>query len=121
MTARNPLDNVPARKPTEDDLRMALTLWSMDRAASTSWSGAVRVHEVKLRLGDTTRFETLVILTGVDDENTPLVAFHSGCPPSEALTGAFRRLMNGTLSWKVDQYALERRARDQARGADDGG
>jgi len=102
-----------ARKEDEgsrySDERFGIMAASLDRMVSRHWSGEVDVTGLKLKLGNDTVVETLVILTGVWGDGTPVVAFHSAAPVSEAIAGAMRRLMNGTLKWKEDEYATGRK------------
>lgn len=92
-------------------MRLGMALMELDRCVSSHWSGQVELTGVKLRLGDAASLETLVILTGLGGDGTPIVAFHGGVPPSEALAGAMRRLLSGNLKWKEDEYEIKRRAR----------
>jgi len=84
--------------------RVGYDVMQLDRISARSWSGAVDVQSVKIRLGLGSEIETLVIFTGIDEDGTPVVAFHGGAPASEALIGGLRRLVNGSLRWKIDGY-----------------
>lgn len=48
--------------------------------------------------------EFLLVLTGLDAEGTPCVAFHSAYELTEAVRGVEGRLRNGTLKWRIDEY-----------------
>jgi len=49
--------------------------------------------------------EFLLVIRGEDAEGGPLVAFHSATDLSSALEGLAERLRNGSLQWRVDEYA----------------
>jgi len=86
--------------------RIGFDLLLLDRVSGEHWTGQVEIASIKLRMGLGTAVETLVVFTGVDEDGTPVVAFHGGAPASEALVGGLRRLVNGTLRWKVDGYRV---------------
>jgi len=88
--------------------RLGWGVRELDRICSGHWQGGVELERVKLRLGDTSQIETLVILEGVGDDGTPVVGFHSACPPSEALAGALRRCAAGQIRWRIDDYRIKR-------------
>ena len=102
------------RKDSEHDrlfetatARLGWGLRQLDRLVSESYRGAVEVERVKVRLGDTDAVETLVVLEGVDSAGTPVVGFHAGLPPSEAVAAALRRAAEGQIRWKVDDYKVQ--------------
>lgn len=49
--------------------------------------------------------EVLAIIQAFDKEGTPVVAFHAAPTFGECLNGVAARLRNGSLKWKVDEYA----------------
>jgi hypothetical protein len=49
--------------------------------------------------------EYLVTVRRVGDDGGPEVAFHSATTLGEALAGLVSRLDNGSLKWRVDEYA----------------
>lgn len=49
--------------------------------------------------------EILVVLRGLDEEGAAVVAFHSAFSLDEALVGVENRLANGSLKWRIDEWA----------------
>jgi hypothetical protein len=78
------------------------------RIQSPQWRGDVTLVGVKLKLPEDGAGEVLVVLTGVDQEGAPVVAFHSAVGMLEALAGALRRMGTGSLKWRIDEYRAGR-------------
>lgn len=49
--------------------------------------------------------EYLVVIRGIDEDDTALVAFHSALDLLELVRGTEARLANGTLKWRADEYS----------------
>jgi hypothetical protein len=76
-------------------------------------AGGLEVHDVevsglKIRLGVTDQIETLVVVTAVGEDGTPLVGFNGSMVPSDALVGAINRVVNGQMKWRLDEYRSAR-------------
>ena len=98
--------------------RLGMGLAELDRMVADYWRGAVDLERVKIKLGDGNTIDTLVILEGTGDDGTPVVGFHSQCPPSEAVAGALRRAASGQIRWREDGYRIERGTKNGAEGAE---
>jgi len=89
---------------TEWATRTARALMELDRLCSGHAPGEVELRGIKLRLGETDRAETLVVVTAWDDAGAPIVGFGNGMAPSEALVSTINRVVNGQIKWKEDSY-----------------
>jgi hypothetical protein len=76
----------------------------LDRACQGVTYGGVEVTSVKFNLAGYPTAESLAIVTGVDHDGTPIVAFHRAVSFGELFTGLVSRLANGTLKWKEDEF-----------------
>jgi len=50
----------------------------------------------------------LLIVKAYNADGAPLVAFHAGRNVLDILAGAMRRMRNGTIKWRNDDYANPR-------------
>ena len=66
---------------------------------------AVEVTGLSVRAPDEARPEFFLVIRGLDAEGAPVVAFHSAFSLDEAFVGLEARLLNGSLRWRVDEYA----------------
>jgi hypothetical protein len=80
-------------------------LSNLDRIAGNYWTGELELTGLKIRLGVVDHFDTMVVVTAQGGDGGPIVAFNSANLPSEAVAGAINRFLNGSLKWKVDEYA----------------
>lgn len=58
----------------------------------------------------------LITLRGFGDDGGPLVAFHGSPDLGECFRGMHNRLMNGSLRWRVDEYAVKGNGHPPADG-----
>lgn len=79
-------------------------LW-LDAALQNTRSLSIEVVGLNVRRPRHDGDEVFLVVKGLDAEGTPCVAFHSAFTLGEALRGLEARLRNGTLKWKVDQFA----------------
>jgi len=84
--------------------RCAVALVELDRLCSGHAAGMPEIVALKMKIGTTDQMRTLVIVSALDEEGGPMVAFHDGMSPSEALVGAVNRILNHDIKWKEDQY-----------------
>jgi len=66
--------------------------------------GDVELEGIKVKVAGSTQIENMVILTGVNGEGLPVVAFHSVIDLERAITSAISRYVSGQLKWKEDEY-----------------
>ena len=66
---------------------------------------AIRPTGYTVRAPQSEGGELLAVVKGFDAEGTPCVAFHSAFGLGDLMRGVAGRLRNGTLKWKIDQYA----------------
>lgn len=88
-----------------DPGRALAALANLDRTARSGWSGEYELTGLKVKLGYIDHTDTMVIVTALDGQGAPVVAFHSANLPSEAIMGAVNRFLNGGLKWRDDEYA----------------
>jgi hypothetical protein len=62
------------------------------------------VYELKLKRFESQDAKLLLVMKAYDVDGRPVVAFHAGNNVLDVLAGAMRRLRNGSLKWKEDQY-----------------
>lgn len=62
------------------------------------------IHSIKFRntFGDGS--EVMAIIGAFDDAGGPVVAFHSASNFGETVVGVAKRLRNGSLKWRTDEY-----------------
>lgn len=93
-----------ARKRDKLEDRSTLAVKIMDRVAQGVPYAGITVETIKFKLPGDSMSEGLVIVTGVDHEGTPVVAFHKAVSFPEMFVGMVARLENGSLKWRVDEY-----------------
>ncbi len=98
--------------PEKEDLltskyleRLTKGLMKWQQIDSPQWRGQVRVTGVSVRCQWSDEVETLVVIKGTTEEGVQVVGFHSEVGMLDALAGAARRLVNGTIKWREDNYA----------------
>jgi hypothetical protein len=78
----------------------------LDRVFSELWRGEVELVDMRVKATRGGQDPYLVVLRGIGPDGTPLVSFHSGGTPIDALAGAARRVAHGTLKWKIDEWKV---------------
>jgi hypothetical protein len=68
------------------------------------WDGSVELIGLSIRIPAQRHEDVLVVLRGHDSDGGPVVAFHSEPMVANALAGAARRLADGQLKWREDEY-----------------
>lgn len=77
----------------------------LDHIDSPHWRGEVVLTGLSLRVAKEEYGEALVVLRGIDGEGAPVVGFHSSVGAADALAGAMARMQQGTITWRLDDYA----------------
>lgn len=88
--------------------RYARALFQIERMTSQHYTGEIELEGVRMKLGLDGKIETLVVYTGVDSEGKPVVGFHSGFHAGEALAAGLKRIENGQMKWREDEYRQRR-------------
>lgn len=70
------------------------------------WEVDTRVKAIRFKNKGEPGVGWLVVIT-IDTREGPKVAFHEGDTFQSALEGMCKRILNGSLKWKDDQYADE--------------
>lgn len=92
---------------TQKGLGKALMAWN--HVTTDVFRGEAIVTGLSMKLS-TTSDEWLVVVRGLSqDDGTPLVGFHAGVTPAEALAGAAERVLSGSIKWRIDEYATQNR------------
>lgn len=87
-------------------LRTAKALYTTDRRVSDDYEGSLMLRHIKIKSPGLPGGEWFaVIAASIDGE--AVVAFHSAPSFLEVVEGVCARINNGSLRWKVDQYANE--------------
>lgn len=102
---KNPTGKSKARQKAGDRVPLAADI--LDRVSQGHSYAGVDVTDIKFKLPGDPMAEILCIATGLSDDGTPVVAFHSAVGFVEAFVGLAVRLQNGTLKWRVDEYRLK--------------
>lgn len=95
----------PRRRGDGREQGLGSSLMLLDHITSTNWRGQVLLTGLSMRCPLEERGEFLVVLKGEDSDGAPVVGFHGAFSASEALVGAVERMNNGTIKWRIDQYA----------------
>lgn len=62
------------------------------------------IYEIRIKVWENESAGLLMVIKAHDGEGTPVVGFHTGGHPVEMLASAARRIRNGSIRWKEDQY-----------------
>jgi hypothetical protein len=93
----------------ERQSRIGYLLGLLERDMQPKKAGqGIQVTELRIKGKGAENEEHLIIMKGEDDDG-PLVAFHSAFEMGSALRGVLERLYNGTLKWRPDDWEVERR------------
>jgi hypothetical protein len=85
--------------------KIGMALERLGRRFADDTLGAVMLTGFRVKGPTEGNAEFLLILWGLDHEGGPVVAFQSALELDEVFRGADNRMGNGTMKWRVDEYA----------------
>jgi len=92
----------PFEEATQQRLGKAFAI--LERCALGAVYADIELTAVRLKMPPVSGGESMAVITGIDGDGTPVVAFHSAVSVTELMCGLVTRLANGTLKWRVDEY-----------------
>lgn len=81
-------------------------LFALDSKIWHMWHAGDQMLQIKLVVKATDGSDVMCVVTA-QIEDVQVVAFHNGDSIRSALTGLSKRLANGSLKWRRDEYAAE--------------
>jgi len=85
--------------------KVALAMLDAERMAQGAGYAGMVITGMNIRFPGDSQGDTLVIVKGYDQEGQACVAFHGAWSFAEAVGGAIARVKNGTMKWKIDEFA----------------
>jgi hypothetical protein len=90
-----------------DHLRL-FDLWDWVGWLQGEVIGGHEIYEVRITASTQGDDPLLMVIKAWDTEGAPVVGFHGGGHILEMLASAARRVRNGTIKWRADEYARSR-------------
>ena len=84
--------------------RLGQSLLNWDRAVSPAYRGEVEVTGFSIRVPGGSEEEVLVVIRGLWSDGSPVVGFHSEVGVAQAVANAGRRVADGNIKWRADEY-----------------